>query len=295
MANKKNKTNSVHVNDSPPEKQSKQHESSTAETLEISSISVGGKRALQSHAFPFLPGDRYRIEVYLGSGGMGDVYKAYDHQLKRFVALKFLRSEDPLDLQRFTREAQTQAKIEYPNVCKVFDIGRTRDRAYLCMQYIEGRTLDEVARSMNLQEKIRVSLTVVGREQRLKEVKETYLKPAIRMLIETRAGGAAYPFYLEALLNSVSKRYTRALALTEKALKTDPYAYEAMLLKAEILKQKAVEATSFGDEEHAQQSYEESLASVDGARAIARSDPTVYLTGCQIRQSQLRFLINTKK
>jgi serine/threonine-protein kinase len=67
----------------------------------------------------FLAGwERYRIVAFLGAGGMGQVYKAYDPGLKRFVALKFLRWNDPVQLERFLREARAQARVEHPHDCK---------------------------------------------------------------------------------------------------------------------------------------------------------------------------------
>lgn len=87
---------------------------------------------------------RYRVERFLGSGGMGSVYLASDPQLGRQVALKFLHYNDPVLVVRFLREARAQARVEHPNICKVHEVGEFEGRPYIAMQYIEGRSLSEL-------------------------------------------------------------------------------------------------------------------------------------------------------
>ena len=62
---------------------------------------------------------RYENVEFLGAGGMGKVYKATDPKLHRVVALKFLRENEPDHVRRLLREAQAQASIDHPNICKV--------------------------------------------------------------------------------------------------------------------------------------------------------------------------------
>jgi eukaryotic-like serine/threonine-protein kinase len=108
------------------------------------------------HVLPVKEWDRYEIIEFLGEGGMGRVYKAFDPRLKRFVALKFIRGEAPTLIQRFMREAQSQASIEHENVCKVYEAGEIEDKLYIAMQYIAGYSLKDLPEDVTLEQKIKI-------------------------------------------------------------------------------------------------------------------------------------------
>ena len=89
-------------------------------------------------------GDRYEIVNKIGTGGMSDVYKAKDHTLGRFVAIKVLKpefSEDVNFVTKFRTEAQSAAGVEQPNIVNIYDVGSENGMHYIVMEYVEGITL----------------------------------------------------------------------------------------------------------------------------------------------------------
>ena len=93
------------------------------------------------------PGARfgpYEILAPLGSGGMGEVYRARDTRLDRVVALKTLTAaftSDPLALERFQREARAIAALNHPNICTIHDVGESGRVQFIVMELLEGETL----------------------------------------------------------------------------------------------------------------------------------------------------------
>lgn len=88
--------------------------------------------------------DRYEILEKVGAGGMSDVYKAKDHILGRYVAIKVLKqefSEDRNFVTKFRTEAQSAAGLEHPNIVNIYDVGSDDGLYYIVMEYVEGITL----------------------------------------------------------------------------------------------------------------------------------------------------------
>ncbi|MGA7568161.1 MAG: protein kinase [Terriglobales bacterium] len=96
----------------------------------------------------------YEIQSLLGSGGMGEVYRALDSRLSRVVAIKVLPASYSADagrLQRFVQEARSAAALNHPNILSIFDIGEERGAPYIVSELLEGQTLRERIRSGPLQ------------------------------------------------------------------------------------------------------------------------------------------------
>src|SRR6516164_2507013 len=90
--------------------------------------------------------DDYEVETLLGSGGMGEVYRARDTRLKRAVAIKVLPqfvSNDPNRLRRFEQEAQAAAALNHPNIVAVFQLGAYDGTPFMVLELLEGQNLRE--------------------------------------------------------------------------------------------------------------------------------------------------------
>ena len=89
---------------------------------------------------------RYRIDQFIGSGGMAAVYKAYDIRLDREVAIKVLPQISQTDeyIARFQREAKAMARLFHPNIVSVHDFGQQDGNLYLVMDFIRGGTLESI-------------------------------------------------------------------------------------------------------------------------------------------------------
>lgn len=97
---------------------------------------------------------KHETALPIGTGGMGEVFKAWDPDLERFVALKYLRHDDPVLVERLMREARAQARIDHPSVCKVFEVGVEDGRPFIAMEYVDGRPLDEAAAELSLEHRV---------------------------------------------------------------------------------------------------------------------------------------------
>ena len=93
---------------------------------------------------------RYKIIEKIGEGGMGVVYKAEDTKLGRVVAIKRLLPKAEAQqkgLDRFMREANVVAKLNHINIVGIYDIERDNNGPFIVMEYVEGRSLEEIIES----------------------------------------------------------------------------------------------------------------------------------------------------
>jgi eukaryotic-like serine/threonine-protein kinase len=107
----------------------------------------------------------YRVVEKLGEGGMGVVYKARDTRLKRDVALKVLPIEktgDPDRRRRFVQEAQAASALNHPNIVTIYEIDSDNGVDFIAMEYIAGRTLNEVIprRGLSLGETLKYGIQI---------------------------------------------------------------------------------------------------------------------------------------
>ena len=108
--------------------------------------------------------DRYEVIEKIGTGGMSDVYRAIDHKLNRFVAVKVLKqefSENADFVSKFRMEAQAAAGLMHPNIVNVYDVGEESGFQYIVMELVEGITLKKyIEKKSRLSVKEAVSIAI---------------------------------------------------------------------------------------------------------------------------------------
>lgn len=109
-------------------------------------------------------GERYEIIEQVGAGGMSYVYKAKDHKLNRYVAVKVLKSEFSENkgfVSKFRVEAQAAAGLAHPNIVNVYDVGEDNGLHYIVMELVEGITLKEyIEKKARLSVKEAISIAI---------------------------------------------------------------------------------------------------------------------------------------
>ncbi len=105
----------------------------------------------------------YQILEKLGEGGMGVVYKAQDTKLDRFVALKFLPphvSSSSDDKARFLQEAKAVASLTHPNICTIHGVEDEDGKAFIVLEYVEGKTLKDLHEVIPLKQAIEMGIQI---------------------------------------------------------------------------------------------------------------------------------------
>ena len=159
----------------------------------------GGAGAVQPGMRPPLTSwDRYELLEPLGKGGMGAVHKARDRRLGRTLAIKLIHGADPNLTLRFLREARAQARIDHPNVCRVYEVGEVDGRAYIALQLVDGEPLHKAAARMSLDEKIAAmrDVALAIQEAHRLGIVHRDLKPA-NVMVERTLEGRWHPVVMD--------------------------------------------------------------------------------------------------
>jgi serine/threonine protein kinase len=144
---------------------------------------------------PGTPVGPYTVLDLIGSGGMGDVYRARDPRLSRDVALKVVlagTAADPDTLLRFEQEARATGMLNHPNIMAIYDVGRWHGQPYVVTELLEGRTLRQLLAAGRLSPRSAIGYAIdIARglaAAHRKEIVHRDLKPENVMIVESPAG-----------------------------------------------------------------------------------------------------------
>lgn len=142
--------------------------------------------------------NNYQNLQFVGEGGMGRIFRAFDPALRRQVALKFLNRDDREMAARLLQEAQFQAQVDHPNICKVYEVREWKGQVYVAMQYINGTRLDHLAPKLALADKVEIIETVTRAVQAAHRLGLVHrdLKPA-NVMVELTDEGRLKPYVLD--------------------------------------------------------------------------------------------------
>jgi len=189
------------IHEAPPEPESENDRTTTARAL-WATVPAGGPAAGDNRSILSvlnLPRwNHYADLQFIGEGGMGRIFRAFDTSLKRQVALKFLRREDRDLVRRLFLEAQHQAQVDHPNICKVYEVSEWHGQVYVAMQFIDGETLSDMTGTLSMEQKVRIMETVAEAVHAAHRhgLVHRDLKPA-NIMVEAGEDGVLKPYVLD--------------------------------------------------------------------------------------------------
>jgi serine/threonine-protein kinase len=149
-------------------------------------------------SFPVPGWERFQPVRFLGEGGMGRVFLAYDPKLRRQVALKFVRGESAELSRRALVEARAQARIDHERVCHVYEVGEIHGKVYIAMQFVDGRPLQSLQRELTVEQKAMVLRGVAEgvHEAHRAGLIHRDIKPS-NILVERGEDGSLRPYVMD--------------------------------------------------------------------------------------------------
>lgn len=106
--------------------------------------------------FPHPINPRYRCIELLGHGSGGSVYRAYDQQLQRDVAIKFIHQQNVIERRRLLAEGRVLAQLDHPHICKVYEVVEDGDAVYLVMSFVNGNHLGEWRQQFSTEKQVQL-------------------------------------------------------------------------------------------------------------------------------------------
>ncbi|MFT3775904.1 MAG: protein kinase [Minicystis sp.] len=153
---------------------------------------------LESTSFPIPGWDRYRCLRFLGQGGMGKVFLAWDPRLHRDVAIKLVRGDAPDAIRRLVAEARAQARVSHDRVCKVYEVGEVEGQVYIAMQYIDGEPLSALSGTLTVEQTVMIlrDAALGVHEAHRAGIVHRDIKPS-NIMVERAEDGALRPYVMD--------------------------------------------------------------------------------------------------
>jgi len=134
---------------------------------------------------------KFALQQELGRGGFGIVYKAFQADLQRIVALKFLHSDSEESTERFTREARIAANLSHPNIIAIYEVGQHDGKPYITMQYVDGITTNKASLSIREAVFVMRDAAIAVDYAHARDVIHRDIKPHNIMVTQERSGTTA--------------------------------------------------------------------------------------------------------